>query len=150
MGMKRYQGGAIISFIIVTVVLAALVIGGVFWLRQRGEVARQSTDPATQHDGAVPPEGVASQEQAREEREQKTTSSEASSQSQSEERSQSSGRSRPAESTGGDSSARNEAKELPETGSAHIFIAMIALGCITYTTVQYVMSRRALTRTTAS
>lgn len=42
---RTNQGGSILAFVVVGVVLAVMVVGGVYLLRQRGEQARNTSQP---------------------------------------------------------------------------------------------------------
>lgn len=163
MGIQKtqYQGGSIVSFIIVTVLLAAVLVGGVIWLRQRGEVARQSDQTESSQE-----------ESATDDQANKTEESSKSGDDKSKEDSEDSD-STPAElpgassedesdddgsvavgSTGDDDkdgtngesrgSGSTVPGQLPETGPAEVVIAAMATVALAYTSVRYVQSRRDL------
>lgn len=162
MGIQKtqYQGGSIVSFIIATVLLAAVLVGGVIWLRQRGEVARQSDQTETSQE-----------ESATDDQANKTEESSKSGDDKSKEGSEGSD-STPAElpgassddesdddgsvavgSTGDDEGGTDGTSsgsgstvpgQLPETGPAEVAIAAMAAVALAYTGVRYVQSRRDL------
>lgn len=149
---KRYQGGAIISFIVVTVVIAALLVGGIFWLRQRSETARQGGDVATNQqdqdggeadDGLFPASNSDSESNDASRRSDNDTSRNESDSSGSGAAGQDSGGNGQSSQPGA-SSSTDTTEELPETGPAETVGMLLAIGALSYAGVRYVTSRRDL------
>lgn len=157
---KRYQGGAIISFIIVAIIIAALLVGGLVWLRHRSSVAREG-QIATQSEGSKAPTGVTKEGRDTQNNTKKNTNdfpASSSNSSQSEKktdstRSESSTATKPGETT--TKPAQDEATSqtnqstpgsLPQTGPAELIAPAVILGLIAYVVTRYAMSRRGLVR----
>lgn len=122
---RTNQGGSIVTFIIVGVILAVVLVGGVSYLRQRGEQVRK--------DQAI---AAADQEKA---------AKDAARQSQNANNSESKG-----SSTGtvddNSSGNSNSVKNLPVTGPEATIGALVAPFLLTFASVSYVSSRRSLVR----
>lgn len=149
----QYQGGSIISFIIVTIVIAALLVGGVALLRHRGEVARQAqvADSPQEQAEETPKDEAA--ERADADKTQSVAASTDTSNSTAAEESETatSGASDTdtASTAGRDTAeAQGTPDVLPETGPAETAAAFIGIGAVTYAAAQYVRSRRAYQATT--
>ena len=137
----RYQGGSIISFIIVTLLIAALLIGGVVWLRQRGEMARQEASEiaAEQGEGTTPPQEEETQNETQTGSGSGSTSTSSGSETGSQEGT--SGTSSTGES-GSTTGTPSSPTHLPETGPAEAAMTLIVLALVSYTATRYAMSRR--------
>jgi cytoskeletal protein RodZ len=117
---RTNQGGSILSYIIVGGVLALLLIGGVYFIRQQA-AAPQPIDqptPATDQQVREPAPEQAKPEEAKPE-------------------------------TSMDQSAPQQAQqpavnELPQTGPAESIMALLALGSLTAVMIAYMQSRRHL------
>ncbi len=172
---KRYQGGSIVTFIIVTIALAALLIGGVSWLRHRGNVARlQKTDTALQADkgdesdakqqaqsgdkeDAAAQEGAAQQNTDKKDVDKKNDfpaetaagaaagSSDKKSDDKKADKKQDAAASAQ-QGSGATTTVAQASANLPQTGSADAAIAVIAVGAMTYAAASYVTSRGRLAR----
>lgn len=119
------QGGSIVTFIIVGVILAFVLVGGVSYLRQRGEQVRKDQAIAT-----------ADQEKAAKDAaraSQNTDNSGANSSSTEKVTDNSSGNS-------------NSTQNLPVTGSELSINGLVASFLLTFATVNYLSSRRSLVR----
>lgn len=130
MARKQYQGGSILTFVIIAVAIAALLIGGVVWLRQRGDAARQQN---TTQD--VAREIPAKQEESNTNKEAKkeTGSNTATQSAIANEDKQSA-----------DTSA--QPTHLPETGPAELLLSILGLSAMTYIAARYTVSRNELAR----
>jgi cytoskeletal protein RodZ len=135
-----YQGGSIVSFVIITVVVAALLVGGLIWLRHRGVAANEPTPTLTaQKEGAVSsnkPEKSGGTEDSKGLAEG-TAGSQASSQPSADAASTKENSSSPSDMT---------VSALPETGAAEVLAGAVSVVVLSYTVARYVVSRRALTR----
>ena len=120
--VNRYQGGSILTFIVVAVVVAALLIGGVFWLRQRGEIAREAAKVTVNRD--VPPKQEASQKSDDKKDTAKT----------------------PVTDKRQSSEGSKQPSQLPETGPAEAVLSILVLAVLAYTVTRYISSRSELTR----
>ncbi len=120
--VNRYQGGSILTFIVVAVVVAALLIGGVFWLRQRGEIAREAAKVTVNRD--VPPKQEASQKSDDKKDTAKT----------------------PVTDKRQSSEGSKQPSQLPETGPTEAVLSILALAVLAYTVTRYISSRSELTR----
>lgn len=127
--VKRYQGGSILTFIVVAVVVAALLIGGVLWLRQRGEVAREATKVVITDDVPVKQE-VEKKEETKKQTEASSTKADGK--------------------QGTKGTSVHTPAELPETGPIEAVASMVALAAIVYTTTRYIVSRSELAQAVSS
>lgn len=164
MGIQKtqYQGGSIVSFIIVTVLLAAVLVGGVVWLRQRGEVARQSDQTETsQEESMADDQANKTEESSRSGDDKPREGSEdsdstpaelpgASSNDESDDDGSVAVGSTDSddEDSNGDGAVSGSGStvpgQLPETGPAEVAIAAMAAVALAYTSVRYIQSRRDL------
>ena len=141
----RYQGGSIVSFIIITVIVIAALGVGLYVLRQRSEQSRISS--TTTQD--IPPElpGVADGEK------KDGTDSEAFPSSSKETTKDAKPSTAPSTGTGNtssdkeasSSSAASSAATLPETGPEQLLIIPV-LAIVVYVVVAYTGSSRQLSR----
>ncbi|GEM_PF-1370032 len=155
---RSYQGGAIFSFIIITVVVAALLVGGIFWLRHRGVAVREAqvaSGSAAQSEGTKAPEGVSPDNDNSEGRSGNTPveSSDASRGGEKDDASVSSSSRSTAESKSDTAPAKEKAtnttrqpQDLPETGPGDTAAIAGILGLVAYMTTRYIVSRRELSR----
>lgn len=153
---KRYQGGSIISFIIVTIVIAALLIGGVVWMRHRGTVAReQSTEVATQQNGQDASENGS--EGANGEGGENSDDLYPAGRGDSDESTEGSGAgsssvqggATPEQTQQADNDAAgstSQPAQLPATGPAEAITSLVALAALTYVAARYFAVRRELAR----
>ena len=162
MGIQKtqYQGGSIVSFVIVTVLLAAVLVGGVIWLRQRGDIARQSdqAETSSQEESTTEEQGNDSDSGNSEsdnsdssDGDQKSTPTElpgaASSEDQDDDNGVAVGSTDDNDSdnaSGG--SGTTVPGHLPETGPAEVVVAALAAVALVYSGVRYIQSRRDLTQ----
>lgn len=107
-------------------VIAALLVGGVFWLRQRGEDARRDTDVPVSRDKGAPQQGG----------EAKKEESANSTPSPQPERTQ-------------DNTGVAQPTHLPETGPAEVLMSSIAVSVLAYFAVRFIASRNELARATS-
>lgn len=121
--VNRYQGGSILTFIVVAVVVAALLIGGVFWLRQRGEIAREAAKVTVNRD--VPPKQEASQKSDDKKDTAKTPVTDKRESSE---------------------ESKSQPSQLPETGPTEAVLSIFALAVLAYAVTRYISSRSELTR----
>lgn len=151
---KRYQGGAIISFIVVTIVITAVLVGGIVWLRQRSETARQN-EVATNEQELIGEdlgnESTSTSKSDTEKNDQKRRQSSASdSKSATEQKSDVSsttrGDDREQSSRSSVEHTPSSTDSLPETGPAETAGVLVALGALAYAGTHYVTSRRSLAR----
>lgn len=133
--VRTNQGGSILNFIIVGVVLALLVVGGAYFIRQKTRVAPEQV-PAPAPTTVTPPETDHSKDS--DSTNKQPVPSTGSEKKQPSSRQQST----PAAS---DKSAKT--KELPHTGPVQSLSTILGLGVLSYVAVAYVRSRRALTLT---
>lgn len=139
--LQQHKGGSIVSFIIVTVAIALLLVGGVAWLRHRSEVARQA-EMTAQEDVAAPADtdeatsgqGSANGDQSRETQEEAANDSEPGGSTDEN-----------AESSAAQQGA-SEPASLPESGPTELAASVIAITATTYVVTRYLSSRRELSR----
>ena len=144
----QYKGGSIISFIIVTIAIAALLIGGIMWLRHRGDVARQQQA----NEVAVQQGEKANESPAANTSETPVPTNQTSDKKQSQESgatdvTSTSRNSSQAKNNSGDTAATPTT--LPETGPIEVGMAMVVIGILSYTTARYAVSKRELSRVAA-
>lgn len=138
----QYKGGSIISFVIVTVAIAALLIGGIIWLRHRGDTVRQqqASDIAARQDDKTTTGNTSetpvptNQSGDKKQSEQQGATDVTSTPRQDSQRTQNEGGTTATPTT------------LPETGPAEAIMAMIIVGVLSYTTARYAVSKRELSR----
>jgi cytoskeletal protein RodZ len=123
--VRTKQGGSVLAFIVVGILLLALLSGGIFWIsRQNKETHMPPAAPQVSQDshpsgGSTSAPSIQNHD-ARQESQESTSSS------------------TPAQLPSGDKAS----KELPETGPRETVIASIALGLLSGVTVSYLRSRR--------
>ena len=115
-----------LTFIVVAVVIAALLVGGVFWLRQRGEDARRDSDVAVSRDEGAPQQGGEAK------KEESTNSAPA-----------------PQPERTQDDAGVTQPAHLPETGPAEVLMSSIAVSVLAYFAVRFIASRNELVRATS-
>ena len=133
MSTKRYQGGAVISFIIVAVIITAMLVGGLVWLRHRGGTER-AAQVATQTDGSKAPAGVTKEKHDTQGDKKSTGDFSAGSSSVSQKEG----------TMPGNAKSQSVPDDLPQTGPTESIIAIVILSLVVYTAARYAMSRREL------
>ena len=126
MGTKRYQGGSILTFVLVAVVVAALLVGSVIWLRQRGEAARQQSTPG-EVSREVPPQQEPQKEDKKDTPNKESTTN---------------------RDTSKDTAV--QPSQLPETGPTEVIVSIITIAAVVYTATRYMVSRSELVRAFAA
>jgi len=130
------QGGAILPFIIIAAILAAVTLGAIYFVQQRGVQAR--------HDQAVV---AANKFTAVQQAAQKAADDAQKAAQASKTPSQSSTTNATTTSpTTTATTTPTNAGELPTTGPADTFVTMLAIGCLTLAVASFISSRRALVR----
>lgn len=138
--LTRNQGGSIISFILVTILVVAVLISGVVWLRNRSDMAKSGNLPgdtsqdANSGNSQVSPE---SEDFAVSESKPETPVSNEEN---------TSGESTASDAAQTDASASVAANEspsqLPETGLGSTVSGFVALGSLTFAAAGYLRSRQ--------
>jgi FtsZ-interacting cell division protein ZipA len=129
--VARYQGGSIVSFIIISVLIVAVLAVGLFVLRQRG--SQVASEPAGQ---------VATNEAATKDAAKDDSKSESSKDSANDSSTSASGGSTIAK-PDDTSAAQHEAGAGSTTGPEQL-LAIPVLGVLTYVVALYVSSRKTL------
>jgi uncharacterized protein HemX len=120
---RTNQGGSILIFTIVAVVLALALVGAVLFVRNKGEVA-QTQVPIM---GPVTPPGEVSDESA--------------GGNESEEATDTAPRNTPVTDSESSNDAPSSATELPKTGPADVIGSALVIALVTMTLVSYMRSR---------
>lgn len=114
--VRTNQGGSVLSFVIIGVIMAAILVGGVYVVRQ------QTLQPATETPQEVieePPATTPTEEAEKEaEKPQKEKAAQQTPQAE-------------------------EEVELPQTGPAESLVTLIAVALLGFTATSYIRSRRA-------
>jgi cell division protein FtsN len=136
--VRTNQGGSILNFVIIGVILALLLVGGAYFVRQRSQLTADNgtsapapANPATPEEESAPENDTPAPSTPAEEKDEQASREEAAPLT-------------PAQ------PQTDEAKELPETGPAETISAIFALGLVSYMTTAYVRSRRARNATLTS
>lgn len=169
MRMKRYQGGTIISFIVITAILVLVLAGGIFWVRQRSETARQGDDLASHqedqsNDENLFPGGTGSGDNS-------TTQQKPDAEEKPDEHTTATNEEKPDEHTAqhdtkketpanepaGDAHPQSgssdvthsgvDGDDLPETGPTETAATILSIGALAYAATRYALSRRRRTVT---
>ena len=130
----KQQGGWAGSFVVVGVVLALLLLGGVYFLKSSQLHDAMNDDSATSQ---IPPqsddEGKPAVDKTEENKESQPAKEEHADVAS------------PAESTDENAAPEQSAADLPQTGPADTFVALMVFSALTYSIVAYIHSRRRLT-----
>lgn len=137
MGVRKanYQGGSTILFIILTIAMAALLVGGVTWLRHRGEVARQTSVAQQEVSGTAPDEVQG--EQGGDETDLLSTPTTGQAGEGADEATS-------ADTTGQDGTRDSDVavEQLPQSGPSEAIASVVAVAALSYVGAQYFSSRR--------
>jgi cytoskeletal protein RodZ len=134
---ERYQGGSLTGFIVVGVLLALVLVGGLYGLNRYN--AQRASDETTSQESESQP---ANDEKTTE---KPTSSNEDSDKATPESTSPATSEDKtPAASDDAPSAATTAA--LPETGPADTMISLLAVGLLGFASAHYVRSRRAAHR----
>jgi len=118
---QKNQGGSVLGFVIVAVVMAGLLIGGAYVVRQLTSQPQVSPEPS--------PSQTQDDQKSQQETKKDTTSGE----SKKTDRSQSQAHS---------SAGAGNATELPQTGAEDLLGPALMMGILSAAVVSYVRSRR--------
>jgi outer membrane biosynthesis protein TonB len=132
--VRTNQGGSVLSFVIVGVVLAGLAIGAVYFVHRQ---TMQPVDPSEPHPVATQPETPQPEASQPEET---TTKPEEKAQEKPAETTRPAQQPQPSQSIPGASTPATGA--LPKTGPAETLGVIIALSLLSIATVSYIRSRR--------
>lgn len=128
---RTNQGGSVLVFAIIGVVLAAAIVGTVYFVRQQGEQVRSDTPlfemPETTPEPTAPVEGGDDEATPEENTEDTPTTVP--------------GRS---ETDSSDDEIATDPSNLPETGPTETLITLLAVGMLAFVAYSYKQSRRAL------
>jgi len=118
--VRTREGGSVLSFIIIGIVLVGLLVGGIYGLKQL------TPQPAPNQ---PQPEQVGTEEQTPgpESETQPEAAPEHTTEIQPEQ----------------DNSSENQSAHLPQSGPANVYSSILALGVISFAVVSYLRSRRA-------
>lgn len=119
--VRTNQGGSVLGFIVVGVVLVALFVGGAYTVHQLS--AQPEVAPAQPEQ--APPKSRENKDDSSKDQPQKTDNQPA----------------KPQQNPAGNSS-QSPAAELPQTGPAELLGTLLALGLLSATAVSYARSRR--------
>jgi LPXTG-motif cell wall-anchored protein len=135
------QGGAILSFIVIAAILVAVTLGAIYFVQQRGITARR--DQAIAAANKLAADQKAAQDRADAARKATTAAQVAANQA-----SQTSTTSTTTDqaTTAGTTTTATSSSELPTTGPSNSIVTMLAIGMLMGTSVAFVRSRRALSR----
>ena len=130
--LKRiHQGGSIVTFIVIAIVLAGAVIGTAYFVKQRGEQVRQQ-------------QAIAQADKLSKEADaKKTATTDKNTKSGSE---ATSNKSTPVPTEPSPSAASSEQAALPATGAELDGLRLLAIGLLVASSVAYIASRRILDR----
>lgn len=117
--VRTKEGGSVLSFVIIGIVMIALLVGGVYVVKQ--QLTASETPPAAPQQ---PEPEEKKQPEAPKEQDKKVS-----------ENNQKADESKPVSSVG-------KSSELPQTGPAELPLAVVALGLLSLTAVSYARSRR--------
>lgn len=129
------QVGSIIAYVGIAIVLAGLLIGGVYLIRQQTAQKPSSAEAVTQQPSATQGVPEQSKEQAKTEGDPSTSSEATRGKEETTDKDQ-------ATQPASDASSQSSAVELPQTGSSEMFYAALVAGILTGIGVAYVQSRR--------
>lgn len=137
---RSNQGGAILSFIVIAVILIAVTLGAIYFVQQRGVSVRR--DQAIAAANKLAADQKAAQDATDAARKATTAAQVAANQA-----SQASGGSTSTQTTTTDTSpAATNTGQLPTTGPSNSFVTMLAFGLLMGTSVAFIRSRRELSR----
>lgn len=150
--MRTYERGSVIGFVVVGVVLAALLVGSILWVRQvasRPQQAPVTTDQqtATKNEDAAKPAATSAQDAEKKANEQlqQQRAEEASRQKQNNSPQAPASQSASPESLGTVRSGQSPAAEsLPQTGPVDTLLTAISLGSVVALMTAYRRSRQLL------
>ena len=130
--VRTNQGGSVLGFVIIGGVLALLLIGGVYFVRQQSEV--------------TPSRGISPTPTENQPREEQSTPNEETPPSNNENKSteENKNNSQPQTETLPGGGTNTGTTELPQTGPAESFISVLLLAVVAGLGVSYVRSRRVL------
>lgn len=112
--VRANQGGSVLSFIVVGVILTAVLLGGVYFVRQQTAVPVSTPSQGTQPPAADPkPSDVPKEEPTK-----------------------------PQPQSSSQPTTAPTPATLPQTGPAESFIALVAVAALSVTSISYVRSRR--------
>jgi cytoskeletal protein RodZ len=132
--VRTKQGGSILGFILIGVVLAALLVGGVYFVRQ--QTAKQVTQPTpVEPTSSQQPSSSDSSESPAPATEDKSDNTDTS-----DKKEETSANNTPTENSSQPSS--QTATELPKTGPSQTIGVLIVVGILSYAVVLYARSRR--------
>jgi cytoskeletal protein RodZ len=123
--VRTNQGGSVLSFIVVGVVLVALFVGGAYTVHR---LITQPEQPAPVQPDDRPPQPDKAKDNPSKDQPQK-----------SEDKSNKSSQNR---SANNNTAQQKPSTELPQTGPAELFGSLLALGLLTGSAVSYARSRR--------
>jgi FtsZ-interacting cell division protein ZipA len=134
--VRTKQGGSILGFILIGVVLAALLVGGVYFVRQQTAKQTKQQPAPTESTSSQQPSSSDTSESPAPVTEDKSTNKDVS-----DKKEKTSADNTPAE-TNNSQPSNQTATELPKTGSSQTIGALIMTGILSYVVVLYARSRR--------
>lgn len=142
--VRTNQGGSILNFIIVGVVLAVLLIGGAYYVRQKTQTSADTASaPAPSADQKTNSSQNSSKKQpapsqSSDASKDKTTNGD-------DKKTAPAQTSAPAQAPASSTPPAATSNQLPQTGPGQTLSSIVALGLLGYMTVAYLRSRRART-----
>jgi len=118
---QKNQGGSVLGFVIVAVVMAGLLIGGAYVVRQLTSQPQVSPEPS--------PSQTQDDQKSQQETKKDTTSGESK-------------KTDPSQSQAHSSEGAGNATELPQTGAEDLLGPALMMGILSAAVVSYVRSRR--------
>jgi cytoskeletal protein RodZ len=136
---RSNQGGAILTFIVIAVVLVAVTVGAIYFVQQRGAQVRREQAIAAADKQAADQKTQSASDAARRASDAARLAAATKANQATSQPSTSGTATTPKPST-------PTASALPETGPESALLAMVALGSVVAASTYYVSSRRALAR----